>query len=54
MIKKQIHVEADLKDQAFVLNRRGVNLDITHRCSLECPRCQDLHLLFSKELRFLE
>ncbi len=26
--------------QAVILNRRGLNIDITHRCSLMCPRCQ--------------
>ena len=29
-----------IKNQAIILNRRGLNIDITHRCSLECPRCQ--------------
>lgn len=26
--------------QAVILSRRALNIDITHRCSLECPRCQ--------------
>ena len=29
-----------LQNQAIILNRRGLNIDITHRCSLRCPRCQ--------------
>ena len=26
--------------KTIFLSRQGINIDITHRCSLECPRCQ--------------
>ena len=28
------------KDINYFLNRRSLNIDLSHRCSLECPRCQ--------------
>ena len=30
----------ETKIALHILNRRSINLDITHRCPLECPRCQ--------------
>tara|TARA_B110000211_G_C14068343_1_gene548742 strand:- start:951 stop:1670 length:720 start_codon:yes stop_codon:yes gene_type:complete len=32
-------------------NRRGINIDITHRCPLECQRCQRFTSFTSKGLR---
>ena len=28
------------KDINYFMNRRSLNIDLSHRCSLECPRCQ--------------
>ena len=28
------------KDLNYFMNRRSLNIDLSHRCSLECPRCQ--------------
>ena len=28
------------KDLIYFMNRRSLNIDLSHRCSLECPRCQ--------------
>jgi MoaA/NifB/PqqE/SkfB family radical SAM enzyme len=36
----KIPINVNHKKQMHFLTRRGINVDITHRCSLECPRCQ--------------
>lgn len=35
----------------YMINRKNVNLDITHRCPLECPRCQRSTSFTSKGLK---
>lgn len=37
--------------KAIILSRRGINIDITHRCSLECPRCQRYTSFISKDIK---
>jgi acetolactate synthase small subunit len=34
-----------------LFNRRGINIDITHRCPLECKRCQRFTSFTSKGLK---
>jgi hypothetical protein len=36
---------------ASLFNRRGINIDITHRCPLECKRCQRFTSFTSKGLK---
>lgn len=35
----------------YMMRRQGVNLDITHRCPLECPRCQRFSSFTSQGLK---
>jgi MoaA/NifB/PqqE/SkfB family radical SAM enzyme len=35
----------------YFFNRRGINIDITHRCPLECKRCQRFTSFTSKGLK---
>lgn len=35
----------------YMMRRHGVNLDITHRCPLECPRCQRFSSFTAKGLK---
>lgn len=38
-------------DAVSLLKRQAVNIDITHRCPLECPRCQRFTSFTSKGLK---
>lgn len=40
-MSKEIQKELEItKDIQFFMNRRSLNIDISFRCPLECPRCQ--------------
>ena len=44
-------MQHDINDGLTMLRRTSVNLDITHRCPLECPRCQRFTSFTSKGLK---
>lgn len=44
-------MQHDLNDDLAFLNRKNVNLDITHRCPLECERCQRFTSFTSRGLK---
>lgn len=44
-------MQHDINDGLTMLRRKAVNLDITHRCPLECPRCQRFTSFTSKGLK---
>ena len=37
----------------FNRRNKGLNIDITHRCALECPRCQRQTFLEIEAKRFM-
>jgi len=41
----------DTNGLTYMMRRQGVNLDITHRCPLECPRCQRFSSFTEKGLK---
>ena len=44
-------MQHNLNDDLAFLNRKNVNLDITHRCPLECERCQRFTSFTSRGLK---